>query len=74
MRSSPCRARCATPREKAAGGCAPRSTPWPPRLDPATLTGGDLSATVVVAQLRSAVVDLYEIAGVDAEQAKAQLV
>ena len=44
------------------------------RLDPATLTGGDLSSTVVVAQLRSAVVDLYEIAGVDAEQAKAQLV
>jgi uncharacterized membrane protein YgaE (UPF0421/DUF939 family) len=44
------------------------------RLDPATLTGGDLSPTVVVAQLRSAVVDLYEIAGVDAEQAKAHLV
>jgi uncharacterized membrane protein YgaE (UPF0421/DUF939 family) len=45
-----------------------------PRLDPESLTDGSLSATVVVAQLRSAVVDLYEILGVDAREAQAKLV
>jgi uncharacterized membrane protein YgaE (UPF0421/DUF939 family) len=44
-----------------------------PTLDPSALAGGDLSETVVVAQLRSAVVDLYEIAGVDQDAAKAML-
>jgi uncharacterized membrane protein YgaE (UPF0421/DUF939 family) len=43
------------------------------RLDPAPLAGRHLSATVVVAQLRSAVVDLYEIAGVDEQEADALL-
>jgi uncharacterized membrane protein YgaE (UPF0421/DUF939 family) len=43
------------------------------RLDPAALAGGDLSATVVVAQLRSAVVDLYEIAGLEQHEAAAML-
>jgi uncharacterized membrane protein YgaE (UPF0421/DUF939 family) len=44
-----------------------------PRLDPAALAGGDLSATVVVAQLRSAVVDLYGILGVEQHEAQALL-
>ena len=44
-----------------------------PRLDPAALAGEDLSATVVVAQLRSAVVDLYAIAGVEQHEAQAML-
>jgi uncharacterized membrane protein YgaE (UPF0421/DUF939 family) len=44
-----------------------------PRLDPATLAGEDLSATVVVAQLRSAVVDLYAIARVEQHEAQALL-
>jgi hypothetical protein len=44
-----------------------------PTLDPTALAGSDLSATVVVAQLRSAVVDLYEIAGVEQSDAKAML-
>ena len=42
-------------------------------LDPARLTDGGLSETVVVAQLRSAVVDLYELAGVHAAEAKTHL-
>ena len=44
-----------------------------PRLDPAALAGPDLSGTVVVAQLRSAVVDLYEIAGLEQPEAAATL-
>lgn len=44
-----------------------------PRLDPAALAGRDLSGTVVVAQLRSAVVDLYEIAHVEQSGATAML-
>jgi uncharacterized membrane protein YgaE (UPF0421/DUF939 family) len=44
-----------------------------PRLDPAALAGRDLSGTVVVAQLRSAVIDLYEIADVEQGEAKAML-
>jgi uncharacterized membrane protein YgaE (UPF0421/DUF939 family) len=44
-----------------------------PRLDPAALAGRDLSGTVVVAQLRSAVVDLYEIAHVERSGATAML-
>ena len=42
-------------------------------LDPARLTTGGLSETVVVAQLRSAVVDLYEIVGVDPHEAQEHL-
>jgi uncharacterized membrane protein YgaE (UPF0421/DUF939 family) len=44
-----------------------------PMLDPAALAGPDLSGTVVVAQLRSAVVDLYEIAGLEQPEAAALL-
>jgi uncharacterized membrane protein YgaE (UPF0421/DUF939 family) len=44
-----------------------------PGLDPEALTGGRLSPTVVVAQLRSAVVDLYAIAGVEQHEAQAML-
>jgi uncharacterized membrane protein YgaE (UPF0421/DUF939 family) len=44
-----------------------------PRLDPAALAGGDLSATVVVAQLRSAVIDLYGILGVEHHEAQRTL-
>jgi uncharacterized membrane protein YgaE (UPF0421/DUF939 family) len=44
-----------------------------PTLDPAVLAGHDLSATVVVAQLRSAVVDLYALVGVEQHEAQAML-
>ena len=44
------------------------------RLDPGTLSDGGLSATVVVAQLRSAVVDLYAVLGVEPREAQARLV
>jgi uncharacterized membrane protein YgaE (UPF0421/DUF939 family) len=42
-------------------------------LDPARLTHGGLSETVVVAQLRSAVVDLYGVVGVDPREAASRL-
>jgi len=42
-------------------------------LDPAQLGAHSLSATVVVAQLRSAVVDLLQTTGLDADAAKARL-
>ena len=45
-----------------------------PRLDPGELSDGGLSATVVVAQLRSAVVDLYAVLGVEPREAQARLV
>ena len=44
------------------------------RLDPGELSDGGLSATVVVAQLRSAVVDLYAVLGVEPREAQARLV
>jgi len=43
------------------------------RLDPAALCAGSLSATVVVAQLRSTVVDLLGATGVATEEARALL-
>ncbi len=43
------------------------------RLAPEGLTHGGLSETVVVAQLRSAVVDLYALVGVDAREAQTHL-
>jgi hypothetical protein len=43
-----------------------------PRLDPAALTAGGLSPTVVVAQLRSAVVDLSGIVG-ERDEAQSRL-
>jgi uncharacterized membrane protein YgaE (UPF0421/DUF939 family) len=42
-------------------------------LDPGRLTDGGLSETVVVAQLRSAVVDLYAVVGIDAREAASRL-
>ena len=44
-----------------------------PALDPAALSHGGLSATVVVAQLRSAAIDLYAIAGVEPPAVQAML-
>ncbi len=44
-----------------------------PRLDPARLCADSLSATVVVAQVRSAVVDLLGLYGMDAETARTLL-
>ena len=43
------------------------------RLDPGRLAAGSLSATVVVAQLRSAVVDLLQVPGLTEPQARAEL-
>jgi hypothetical protein len=43
------------------------------RLDPAALCADSLSATVVVAQVRSTVVDLLGATGVPAEEARALL-
>lgn len=43
------------------------------RLDPAVLQVRSMSATVVVAQLRSAVVDLLQVPGLTAEEARARL-
>jgi len=43
------------------------------RLDPQALGARSLSATVVVAQLRSAVVDLLQVAGLTEDAAKARL-
>jgi uncharacterized membrane protein YgaE (UPF0421/DUF939 family) len=43
-------------------------------LDPQDLAGTSLSSTVVVAQLRSTVVDLLELSGLDRDDARAQLV
>lgn len=42
-------------------------------LDPDAVAGRGLSATVVVAQLRSAVIDLFSLAGVDRAAAQARL-
>jgi uncharacterized membrane protein YgaE (UPF0421/DUF939 family) len=44
-----------------------------PTLDPAALSSGGLSATVVVAQLRSAAIDLYAIVGVESPAVQAML-
>jgi uncharacterized membrane protein YgaE (UPF0421/DUF939 family) len=44
-----------------------------PTLDPAALSSGGLSATVVVAQLRSAAIDLYAIVGVESPTVQAML-
>lgn len=44
-----------------------------PTLDPAALSSGGLSATVVVAQLRSAAIDLYGIVGVEPPAGQAML-
>jgi uncharacterized membrane protein YgaE (UPF0421/DUF939 family) len=44
-----------------------------PTLDPAALSAGGLSATVVVAQLRSAAIDLYAIVGVESPTVQAML-
>jgi uncharacterized membrane protein YgaE (UPF0421/DUF939 family) len=44
-----------------------------PALDPAALSHGGLSATVVVAQLRSAAIDLYAIVGVEPPAVQAML-
>jgi uncharacterized membrane protein YgaE (UPF0421/DUF939 family) len=43
------------------------------RLDPSRLDGGGLSSTVVIGQLRSAVVDLLEGVGIDPDRARAAL-
>jgi hypothetical protein len=60
-------------RAKPGGLAATTLTALAARLDPAALCADSLSATVVVAQLRSTVVDLLGATGVATEEARALL-